>query len=83
MIFEKTDFLFQARKQTYKIQKKKVAEELSSAIKDKSVTVLSSWLKVSSVLYFVWNPLLESLIGSGSLSRLCSLKDYIEKFLTL
>jgi len=41
---------FKARKQTYKIQKKKVAKELSTAIKDKSVTILSSWLKIRGTL---------------------------------
>lgn len=41
---------FKARKQTYKIKKKKVAKEFSSALKDKSVTILSSWLKIRGTL---------------------------------
>ncbi|XP_066934396.1 oxysterol-binding protein-related protein 8-like isoform X1 [Clytia hemisphaerica] len=41
---------FKARKQTYKIKKKKVAKEFSTALKDKSVTILSSWLKIRGTL---------------------------------
>ena len=39
-----------ARKQTYKIHKKKVVKEFSSVLKDKSVTILSSWLKIRGTL---------------------------------
>lgn len=38
------------RKQTYKIQKKKANKEFSTAIKDKSVIILSSWLKIRGSL---------------------------------
>jgi hypothetical protein len=38
------------RKQTYKIQKKKANKEFSTAIKDKTVIILSSWLKIRGSL---------------------------------
>lgn len=46
----KEKYEFKARKQTYKVQKKKVAREFSSALKDKSVIILSSWLKIRGTL---------------------------------
>lgn len=41
---------FKVRKRTYKKEKKKKEKEFSSAIKDKSVTIVSSWLKIRGTL---------------------------------
>lgn len=38
------------RKKTYKIEKKRVAKEISSALKDRTVVILSSWLKIRGTL---------------------------------
>ncbi|XP_065070860.1 oxysterol-binding protein-related protein 8-like isoform X1 [Rhopilema esculentum] len=38
------------RKKTYKKEKRRVAKEVSSALKDRSVVILSSWLKIRGTL---------------------------------
>eukprot|EP00112_Aurelia_sp_Birch-Aquarium-sp1_P025049 Seg815.7 transcript_id=Seg815.7/GoldUCD/mRNA.D3Y31 product="Oxysterol-binding protein-related protein 8" protein_id=Seg815.7/GoldUCD/D3Y31 len=41
---------YKDRKKTYKKEKRRVAKEVSSALKDKSVVILSSWLKIRGTL---------------------------------
>lgn len=39
-------FVFKVQKQNYRQEKKRAAKELSSALKDPSVVIMSNWLKV-------------------------------------
>lgn len=39
-------FYFQVQKQNYRQEKKRAAKELSTALKDPSVVIMSNWLKV-------------------------------------
>ena len=43
-------FALQAKKQSYKLEKKRVARVISSALKDPAIIILQSWLKVRGSL---------------------------------